>query len=238
MSDNLLSLAVSRCDDDDKVDICQFPPAALSEDGYYQIDACPRAFAVILNWFRYKEILNTEVHPGTVIPVVDYFGLPELCEKLEALKKPVSENNNDDDIIRLDVGGTLFKTSRGTMTQHPRSRLAEMFTPGSRISPPVKADGAYFIVILTDWFLQRFQLLTKFGQTKVIYHRNDSPRMHLRVENLFISEPVEDDGESSRAGVNLVVSVLAECGRRKLTYINFVVVITPGWSQQRHITQS
>ena len=121
------------------------PPAALSEDGYYLIDACPRAFAVILNWLRYKEILDKEVHPGTVIPVADYFGLPELCEKLEALKKPVTENNNDVDIIRLNVGGTLFKTYRGTMTQQPRSRLAEMFTPGSRTSPPVTADGAYFI---------------------------------------------------------------------------------------------
>ena len=30
------------------------PPAALSEDGYYLIDACPRAFAIILNWLRYE----------------------------------------------------------------------------------------------------------------------------------------------------------------------------------------
>lgn len=32
------------------------PPAAKSEDGVYLIDACPRAFDVILNYLRYFEI--------------------------------------------------------------------------------------------------------------------------------------------------------------------------------------
>ena len=31
------------------------PPAAKSEDGVYLIDACPRAFDVILNYLRYIE---------------------------------------------------------------------------------------------------------------------------------------------------------------------------------------
>ena len=51
------------------------PPAALSEDGDYLIDACPRAFAIILNWLRYKEILDEEVNPKAVIPVAEYFDL-------------------------------------------------------------------------------------------------------------------------------------------------------------------
>ena len=72
-----------------------------------------------------------------VIPVADYFGLPELCEKLEAMKKPVvTENNNNDEVILLDVVGTIFKTSRATLTQMPYSKLAKMFTPGSRTAPP------------------------------------------------------------------------------------------------------
>merc|ERR1712172_50245 len=98
----------------------------VTEDGAFFLDTCPRAFAVILNWLRYKEIIGKEIHPEDVIPVADYFGLPELCEKLTAI-----ENNNDDDIIRLNVGGTIFETTRGTMTQQPNSKLAEMFTPGS-----------------------------------------------------------------------------------------------------------
>ena len=123
------------------------PPAALSEDGYYLMDACPRAFAVILNWLRYKEILGKVVHPEGVIPVADYFGLPELCGKLKVMKEPVTENNNanDCDIIRLNVGGTIFETTRRTMMLNPGTKLARMFTPGSKTSPSVTANGAYFI---------------------------------------------------------------------------------------------
>ena len=121
----------------------KLPPAGVTEDGAFFLDACPRAFAVILDWLRYIEILDKEVHPDDVIPVADYFGLPELCEKLKAL------NINDVDIIRLNVGGTIFETTRGTMRQKPDSFLAKMFTPGSDIHPlnflPVTADGSYFI---------------------------------------------------------------------------------------------
>ena len=121
------------------------PPAPLSEDGHYLIDACPRAFAVILNWLRYREIIGKEIYPEDVIPVADYFGLPELCEKLETLKKPVTENNNEGDIIRLNVGGTIFETTRATLTAHPHTEIARMFSPGSQTSPLLTKDGSYFI---------------------------------------------------------------------------------------------
>ena len=84
--------------------------------------------------------------PDDAIPVADYFGLPELCEKLEAMKKPdFARNINNADIIRLNVGRTIFETSRATLTQKPDSILARMFTPGSETSPPLTKDGAYFI---------------------------------------------------------------------------------------------
>ena len=125
------------------------PPAAVSEDGHYFLDACPRAFSVILNWLRYKDvILGKEVDARDVIPVADYFGLPELCEKLGTMKKPeVTQNNNNVDIIRLNVGGTIFETSRATLLAEapPYSKLAKMFKPGSETSPPLTEDGAYFI---------------------------------------------------------------------------------------------
>ena len=134
------SLLARMFDPDSKL-----PPAAVTEDGALFLDTCPRAFAVILNWLRYKEILGKDIHPDDVIPVADYFGLAELCEKLKALKKPVTDNNNDGDIIRFNVGGTIFETTRGTMTQHPGTKPAKMFTLGSSFSPPVTEDGAYFI---------------------------------------------------------------------------------------------
>ena len=134
------------------------PPAAVSDDGYYFLDACPTAFKVILNWLRYKEILGKDVDPDDVIPVADYFGLPELCEKLEALRNTdVRQNNNTTDIIRLNVGGTIFETTRATLCQHPYSQIAEMFTPGSKTSPPLTEDGSYFIDAkpkAAEWILE------------------------------------------------------------------------------------
>ena len=99
------------------------PPATVTNDGYYFLDACPTAFKVILNWLRYREIIGKGVDPDDVIPVADYFGLPKLSEKLKAIKKPdVGQNNNNADIIKLDVGGTIFKTSRATLTKEPNSQ--------------------------------------------------------------------------------------------------------------------
>ena len=57
----------------------------------------------------------------------------------------VTQNNNNADVIRLDVCGTILKTTRATLTQDPHSRLAKMFTPGSKTSPPLTEEGAYFI---------------------------------------------------------------------------------------------
>ena len=65
----------------------ELPPAEVTEDGAFFLDASPRAFAVILDWLRYKEILfGKKVLLEDVIPVADYFGLPELHDKLIALK--------------------------------------------------------------------------------------------------------------------------------------------------------
>jgi len=49
------------------------------------------------------------------------------------------------DIITLDVGGTLFRTSRSTLCKHSGSTLATMFDPESQIPPAVIKDGAYFM---------------------------------------------------------------------------------------------
>ena len=51
----------------------EIPPAELTEDGAFFLDALPRAFTVILNWLRCIEILDKEVNPETVIPVFPRF---------------------------------------------------------------------------------------------------------------------------------------------------------------------
>ena len=51
-----------------------------TEEGCYQIDACPRGFGVVLNWLRYRSlILSREVKAEDVLPVADYFRAPDLA---------------------------------------------------------------------------------------------------------------------------------------------------------------
>ena len=63
-------------------------PPAVNQDGVFLIDACPRAFNVILNWLRYKDvILSKDIQAEEVIPVADFFGLDALRDKLKFLKR-------------------------------------------------------------------------------------------------------------------------------------------------------
>ena len=63
-------------------------PPAENQDGVFLIDACPRAFAVILNWLRYKDvILSKDIQAEEVIPVADFFGLDSLRDKLDDIKR-------------------------------------------------------------------------------------------------------------------------------------------------------
>jgi hypothetical protein len=53
--------------------------------------------------------------------------------------------SNTNDIIKLNVGGTLFTTTRQTLTKYIGSRLAEMFDPSLGTAPPMDSTGAFFI---------------------------------------------------------------------------------------------
>ena len=50
------------------------------------------------------------------------------------------------DWLRLNVGGTMFETSRTTLTSDPDSILSRMFEPNSNLPPAtVTKGGAYLI---------------------------------------------------------------------------------------------
>ena len=50
--------------------------------------------------------------------------------------------------IKLNVGGTKFETTRGTLTSAPNSLLARMFDPDSDLPPAVLSDdGKYLLKI-------------------------------------------------------------------------------------------
>ena len=73
------------------------------------------------------------------------------------------------DIISLDVGGTIFKTTRATLTSAPESMLARMFALDSELAPArVTEDGAYFLdacprlfAVILNWLRHRKLLLGK-----------------------------------------------------------------------------
>ena len=69
------------------------PPATVTKDGVYLIDACPRGFQVVLNYLRYRKLILGECRMEDVFPVADYFGLGELRELLAANKE--SEENKE-----------------------------------------------------------------------------------------------------------------------------------------------
>ena len=47
------------------------------------------------------------------------------------------------DIIKLNVGGSIFVTLRLTLTKNPESMLARMFE--SNLAPSEMIDGCYFL---------------------------------------------------------------------------------------------
>ena len=49
------------------------------------------------------------------------------------------------DILTLDVGGTIFRTTRATLVKYPSSMLGKLFDPASDLPPATMASGNYFI---------------------------------------------------------------------------------------------
>jgi len=69
-------------------------PPSLMEDGVYQVDACPRAFAVILNWLRYRQLMLGNIGAEEVVPVADFFHVTDLSDALgDHLRKEEEERD-------------------------------------------------------------------------------------------------------------------------------------------------
>ena len=67
------------------------PPATVTKDGVYLIDACPRSFEVVLNWLRYRSLILGDNKIEDVFPIADYFGLGELRSLLETKQEKQEE---------------------------------------------------------------------------------------------------------------------------------------------------
>jgi len=111
----------------------------------YYLDADPRCFQHILSFLRYGIFA---IPPGMdkklVMMAAKQLGLDELGKQLEKEVRGSKEAMTD--WLRLNVGGTIFETSRATLTSHPTSSLARMFEPNSNLPPATTTpEGVYLI---------------------------------------------------------------------------------------------
>jgi len=75
-------------------------PPTLMEDGVYQVDACPRAFAVILNWLRYRQLMLGNIGAEEVVPVADFFHVTDLSDALgDHLRKEEEERDAKAEVL-------------------------------------------------------------------------------------------------------------------------------------------
>ena len=106
----------------------------------------------------------------------EQLGLEDLLKELTKKEKEMAEERpglkgSMTDWLRLNVGGTLFETSRSTLTSDPDSILSRMFEPNSNLPPASVIDGVFridacprsFSVIL-NWLRYRSLIL---GEAKV-----------------------------------------------------------------------
>ena len=77
---------------------------------------------------------------------VAQFGLEELQEQLDQDQE--NSNNNQarrvTDWLKLNVGGTMFETTRSTLMSNPDSLLAKMFDPDSALSPASRDENGVY----------------------------------------------------------------------------------------------
>jgi len=111
----------------------------------YYLDADPRCFQHILSFLRYGIFaIPPDMDKKLVMMAAKQLGLDELGKQLEKEVRGSKEAMTD--WLRLNVGGTIFETSRATLTSHPTSSLARMFEPNSNLPPATTTpEGVYLI---------------------------------------------------------------------------------------------
>ena len=106
-----------------------------------------------------------------VMVTAEQLGLEDLIKELNLKEERPGVKSSMTDWLRLNVGGTLFETSRSTLTSVPDSSLSRMFEPNSNLPPASVTDGVFkidacprsFSVIL-NWLRYRYLIL---GDVKV-----------------------------------------------------------------------
>jgi len=163
-----------------------FGPPARTDDGSIFLDRSPVVFGHILEYLRNgcKLIYDPpRDHIKLLRADADYFGLFGLKEECDAIIAAI------DDIVKLNVGGRLFETTRSTLQAQNDSILAAMFDPRHNSSSamtdvahrlPVKNtadDGSIFL----DRNPVTFEYVLDYLRNGCGELVNDPPVEHLRL---------------------------------------------------------
>lgn len=133
-----------------KETLTKFPNSRLAEMVNYTtsedvlclwLDLDPEYFRPILNWLRLGKLaVPSQLDMKLLLLMAEELGLMELSEIIKEKEAP-----SLGDWIKLNVGGTMFETSRATLTKEPDSLLGRMFDPDSSLPPAKIQDGAFLI---------------------------------------------------------------------------------------------
>jgi len=137
----------------------------VPEELYY-LDTDPQCFQHILSWLRYGTMsIPHTMDKRLVMMAAKHLGLDDMAKQVE--KESSGTKGAMTDWLRLNVGGTIFETSRATLTSHPTSSLARMFEPNSNLPPATTTCDGIFLIdacpagfsVILNWLRYRHLML-------------------------------------------------------------------------------
>lgn len=162
--------------------IFQQDPVSMQDDDAYTnktffIDSDPEYFKLVLTWLRFGVISIPDGCDKKVLKAVaSDLGLESMVKQLSATEDVPNPKDKGamTDWLRLNVGGTIFETSRSTLTSDSCSILSRMFEPNSNLPPATTStDGVYLI----DACPRSFEVILNY----------------LRYKNLILGDVKVDD---------------------------------------------
>jgi len=125
----------------------------LLRNGAYFLDRDPEWFRIILNYLRNGILLvETTKELMAILTESRYFGLSGLEQEVAARLEDESAASTPSqppaapasaDIIKLNVGGRIFETTRSTICKYPSSRIAQLIQ--GEIKQNLDSEGNIFI---------------------------------------------------------------------------------------------
>ena len=125
----------------------------------------------------------------------------ELCSKDNGVKGSMA------DWIKLNVGGTLFETSRSTLTSDSGSILSRMFEPNSNLPPATISDGVYQI----DACPHSFGVILNWLRYRALILGDVKPEDVLPIADFFGLSELRNLLEKRRVAMNEEAGRYIEC---------------------------